>query len=273
MALQQIMQGQASSPNDVDQLVTELNGGAASAMLVSNRIQAAIPPLSLSTTGALIGGTFTKGDKSQIKPLLPNSTIKPGSPSSAGTSYVKGDMATDQAGIHWIATGATSGGVTPWIGVGKGGDTARVRGTLYDPSYPNDTTFDAAINFATRDFGSIQWTTHHGFTWLVPTSGYYHLTFSIKAFALTGWMEAQIFQHVDNQPDISLSHGDRVPSDSGPSANAGAMAEDILYLTAGTYVGPWLANSGAGFLTPSEVVPNDRVVYMTLELLCASASS
>jgi len=277
MTLQQIAPGNKSSSGDVDQLPLLLNGTTTDTpVLVSNRIQAAMPGSTASS--ALVGGVKTTGDKAQnglprIHSGQQDSAVK-AAPPAAGTTWTAGDLATDAAGLFWIATANTSG-TTPWVSVGKGGDAQRTRATLLTGvrGAVGGAPLGPAQNFAGWDYGGIQYNyvgtaPSNGF--LVPTTGYYSVTCSMKATLVSSWYRLNWIKNgsIVSTGDISQHDPYYTPSDGG------SVSEDVLQLSKGDFIQPYVQLTGTAILgtAANDPLPDDFTVYVVIEMLYSSLS-
>lgn len=295
MTLNNILSGQKSSTNDLDQIVKALNGtDTSTAVLVSNRISAgavgATAGQAAGNAGAsLIGGVFTAADPQQGERFFPSvqgvGYAKAASPSSSGTSYQTGDVAADNAGCFWIATGNTSGGLTPFVSVGKGRDNMRVRSTPYQGSIGSPGGGGASLSIIQDwrgwDWGFVQWDNINGY--LIPSTGFYQLTMTLKATNMptNGWLRSgwQICIPTNLFQRPELTRGDRTFGDSGPTGDVGSVAEDIRLFTAGTLITPYASFNnpaatnallGTAFNDPT---PDDFTMYAIVEFLGANPST
>lgn len=267
VALYTVGSGQKSDQQDCDQLVKTFNGTQSSPILVSNKIQSSM--FGAISACAYIGGVFTKGDTSRNNPSQPSSASKPKPPTSG--TYAQGDVAIDQAGLLWIATANTSG-TTPWLGIGRGGDSTRTRAHLASGSHGGGSPMGPTQNFTGWDWGGVQYDGGTSGGFLIPTSGYYLLTCTVKG---TGLGSSSYFTVNWIQGSTIFCNGDRVKSDGSSTADAGSVVEDIKYLTAGTYIAPYVTLSGSATLgtAANDPAPDSKTVYAIVQLLSASLSS
>lgn len=285
MALSTIASGQKSSQNDLDQLVKALNGkDATSPVSVANRISGTMQ--GASAGGAMVGGVFTAADPTQGSSTWPSSqppgTAKAVSPSSAGTSYQVGDSALDSAGCMWVATGNTSGGVTPFINVGKCGDNMRTRATVLRGSLggQSGSSLNNILDWRGWDWGGIQWDAINGF--LIPSAGYYQLTSSVHCTQINSTVQFRVnWQYVTQVPvatRVFTSYGDQTQSAGNATKDGGTMSEDIQFFPAGTLLTPEVSASGSGsrpFVGTAfnDPTPDDFTLFAIVEFLGATPST